>query len=180
MQGRSLRKVCIELAGQLSGFGNSKGDNGLPQALTIIQEGDKRATSGLQKSAWESPQAFHAFALYRDQPTGEHSLEPVCEDLAAQATRRGNPSEPNALPQVFTIIVAGSDQAPIRLQKQAWGVGKGWCRTKALVQRVAAWDAAVDAHVQKRRLSDIAKMRKRQAQEERLAARTLTVPIMRL
>jgi hypothetical protein len=70
----------------------------------------------------------------------------------------------------------GTKVAPRRPQKTG-RIGL-WSRKFRWVERAAAWDAVVDAHLRAKQLDAIEKMARKHAEQAMLAAETLMVPIL--
>lgn len=135
-----------------------------------------KRTKPWERQPGEGDRAFHAFTLYRDgQP---RSLRSVTEQLAAEALAAKDKSEsnPNNLPQVLTISVAGQsggNQAATRQRRRAWGILNTWSRKYCWVARAKAWDDEVDRYIRSKNLDEFEKTRRQQKAEARAAAAVL-------
>ena len=117
----------------------------------------------------ESPEAFHAFTLYRDLGPARRSLDAVGKEL--EGTRTGTAI-------VFAADRAKSKRAPAARRRN--GRISQWSREWNWVDRAARWDELVDNRLREKQLDEIERMAKRQAQHAELILTVLMRPVVEL
>jgi len=115
----------------------------------------------------ESPEAFHAFTLYRDGGP-KRSLDGVSRALRGEG-------QPSAL-----LLLGGKPASGAPNERRRSGRVSQWSRDWDWVERAAAWDSVVDTRVRERQLDDIERMARRQAQHAELMMSVLMRPVVEL
>jgi ribosomal protein L22 len=102
----------------------------------------------------ETPQAYRAFAIYRDLPPGKRSLAAVSHAIAEERRDSGL--------QIVTDNKSTEGAAKGCRKKESGRVAL-WSRKFKWVERAAHWDAIVAARIRERQLDEIEKMARRHA-----------------
>src|SRR5690349_14917579 len=116
----------------------------------------------------ESAQAYKAFTIYRNLPSGKRSLAAVSHRIAVGRRKSG-----------LVIIKEGEspERAPKGYRKKTGRVGL-WSRKFRWQERAAAWDLMLDSRLREKQLDAIEKMAQRHAQQSQLSIEALMQPIL--
>jgi hypothetical protein len=116
----------------------------------------------------ESAQAYKAFTIYRNLPSGKRSLAAVSHRIAVGRRKSG-----------FVIIREGESpaRAPKGRRKKTGRVGL-WSRKFRWQERAAAWDQMIDLRLREKQVAEIEKMAERHARQSQLAIEALMQPAL--